>query len=151
MKPKDKAWKVYPKTAGRIPKTVKRKKKSPTKNLKSECDKLYQELGRKMYKTSYSGREYSCLHHHVPKSRSSALRYEIKNGVPISAGEHVQWHAGSDPDIEFEYKIFMEQQWGENWEIELRQQRIANQYIKTNKEWYLANKEYLQHMINNCE
>ena len=142
--------KPYLKSAGRIPKTEKpkRKKKSETQKLQKECDRLYQELGRLMYKTSFSGKEYSCLHHHVPKSRASSLRYEIKNGIPISSGEHLQWHSASDPDIEFRYKIFMEQQWGDNWEIELRQQRIANKYIKTDKFWYLANKERLEGMIN---
>lgn len=140
----------YLKSAGRIPKTEKpkRKKKSETQKLQKECDALFQELGRLMYKTSYSGKEYSCLHHDTPKSRSSALRYEIKNGVPISAGEHLQYHSASDPEIRFNYKLFMEQQWGNNWEMELRQQRFANQYIKTDKFWYLANKEKLQTMIN---
>lgn len=140
----------YSKSAGKIPKTEKpkRKKKTEKQKLQDEADKLYQTLGRLMYKTSYSGKEYSCLHHHVPKSRSSALRYEIRNGVPISAGEHIQWHSGSDPEIEFQYKLFMEQQWGENWEIELRQQRIANQYIKTDAWYYKGIVEMLQTMIN---
>lgn len=41
----------------------------------------------------------------------------------------------------------MEAQWGENWEIELRQERFANQYVKTDASWYLANIETLQTII----
>lgn len=42
----------------------------------------------------------------------------------------------------------MEQQWGENWETELRQQRIANQYIKTDAWYYKGIIEMLETMIN---
>ena len=72
----------------------------------------------------------------------------LKNGVPISAGEHLQYHSASDPDIRFNYKIFMEDKWGKDWEIELRQQRFANKDLKTNVAWYKANIEMLQGMID---
>jgi hypothetical protein len=127
-------------------KKPKRKKKSEKQKLRDDCDKLYQELGRKMYKNCFCGKPYSCLHHHVPKSRSSALRYEIKNGVPICAGCHNLHHSASDTDIEFKYKLFMEDKWGKDWEIELRQQRFASD-IKTNIAWYKANIEMLEEMI----
>ena len=41
----------------------------------------------------------------------------------------------------------MEQTWGEDWEIELRQQRYANS-IKTDEAWYQANIQMLQEMID---
>ncbi len=136
------------KTDSRLPKTEKkRKKKSSTQKLRSECDRLYQELGRKMYSSCFCGKVISCLHHYHPKSTSSGLRYEIKNGVPICAGCHIQHHAKNDPDIQAEMILFMKEKWGENWEIELRQQRQILMGIKTDKEWYLTHKEMLEEMI----
>ena len=41
----------------------------------------------------------------------------------------------------------MKEKWGENWEIELRQQRQILMGIKTDKEWYLTHKEMLEVMI----
>ena len=126
----------------------KKKKKSKVQLLQKKADILYQELGRKMYSYCFCGKPISCLHHHHTKGRSSALRYEIKNGVPICQGCHTQHHQASDVDIEFNYKIFMEDRWGEDWEIELRQQRFANKDLKTNVAWYKANIEILQGMID---
>ena len=122
------------------------KKKPKLSTLRNKADRLYQELGRKMYSNCFCGKPYSCLHHHHTKGRSSALRYEIKNGVPICQGCHTQHHQASDVDIEFRYKLYMKEKWGENWEIELRQQRFASD-IKTNVEWYKANIEMLEEMI----
>ena len=116
------------------------------KTLRNKADKLYQELGREMYKNCFCGKPYSCLHHHQPKSRSSALRYDIKNGVPTCQGCHFAHHNG-DPDISFKYKLFMENKWGKDWEIELRQQRFANKDLKTDIAWYQANIEMLEEMI----
>lgn len=126
----------------------KKKKKPNIAALRRKADILYQELGRKMYSYCFCGKPISCLHHHHTKGRSSALRYEIKNGVPICQGCHNQHHRASDVDIEFNYKIFMEDRWGEDWEIELRQQRFANKDLKTNVAWYKANIEMLQGMID---
>lgn len=141
--------KPYLKSAGAIPKEPKkRKQKTPTQKLRAECDRLYQELGRLMYRKCFCGKELSCLHHYHPKSTSSGLRYEIKNGVPICGGCHVQHHAKNDPDIQAEMILFMKEQWGDNWEIELRQQRQISMGTKTDKEWYLAHKEKLLNMIN---
>ena len=123
------------------------KKKKSIKTLRNKADKLYQELGRKMYSECFCGKPISCLHHHTPKSRASNLRYEIKNGVPSCAGCHLIHHSASDPEINFKMRLFMEQTWGEDWEIELRQQRYANS-IKTDEAWYQANIQMLQEMID---
>lgn len=131
--------------------TSARTKKPKVSSLRNKADKLYQTLGRLMYKECFCGKPLSCLHHYYPKSISSALRYEIKNGVPICVGDHLRHHAANDPDIIFQMKLFMEQQWGENWEIELRRQRIVNQYIKTDAWYYKGIIEMLETMINAYE
>lgn len=134
-----------------IEKKKPRKKKTKIQVLRGKADRLYQELGRKMYSNCFCGKPYSCLHHHHTKGRSSALRYEIKNGVPICQGCHAQHHQASDVDIEFRYKIYMSDKWGEDWEIELRQQRFVNQDLKTDTAWYQANIEMLEEMIKACK
>ena len=72
----------------------------------------------------------------------------LKNGVPICAGCHIQHHAKNDPDIQAEMILFMKERWGDNWEIELRQQRQVLYGTKTNSDWYLAHIENLTKMIN---
>jgi len=132
-------------------KPLEKKVKSPkVSTLRNKADKLYQELGRLMYNKCYCGGQYYCLHHFHPKSSSSALRYEIKNGVPVCAGCHLRHHSGSDPKIQFGMRLFMESKFGDNWEIELLQQRQANAYIKTNAQYYKTQIEILQGMINAC-
>jgi hypothetical protein len=125
--------------------------KKKVSTLRNRADKLYQTLGRLMYSQCFCGKPMSCLHHHHSKGSSSALRYEIKNGVPLCAGCHLRHHSASDPDIGFGYKLFMEDKWGKDWEIELRQQRLVNQYVKTDASWYLANIEILNNMIKQYE
>ena len=131
-----------------IEKKESRIKKVKTSTLRNRADRLFQELGRLMYKECYCGGQYSCLHHHHRKSISSALRYEIKNGIPVCAKCHFRWHQTEDPQINLGMKLFMESQFGNNWEIELLQQRQANQYVKTDNAWYKTNIEILQTMIN---
>ena len=43
------------------------------------------------------------MHHHVPKSRSSFLRYDGKNLVPLCGGDHFKHHNG-DPSVSFKYR-----------------------------------------------
>lgn len=119
------------------------------KTLRNKANRLYQELGRKMYSYCFCGKPYSCLHHHIPKSRSSALRYEIKNGIPICAGCHLQHHSANDPEISFKYIKYMKRLYGDNWEEDLRKQRFANKDLKTNIKWYQDNIEMLEEKIKN--
>jgi len=117
------------------------------KKLQNKADRLFQELGKLMYKQCFCGKPISCLHHYYPKSTATVLRYEIKNGVPICVGCHLRHHSANDPDIIFNMKLFMESEFGKNWETELRQQRYAD-CIKTDESWYKANIDKLQGMIN---
>ena len=68
--------------------------------LQRKCDKLLQEVGRKIYKDCYvCGRPYSCLHHFVCKSRSNRLRYDWDNLIPVCKSCHFKIHTGSDSTI----------------------------------------------------
>ena len=72
-----------------------KKKKQP--DLKKLADAKYQEVGRELYdRCLICGGEYSCLHHFVKKSRSTALRYDFENGIPICVKCHSAIHQGKD-------------------------------------------------------
>lgn len=68
--------------------------------LKKKADRLLQEIGRELYdKCLVCGGQYSCLHHYYPKSVSYALRYNLKNCIPICVGCHMGVHQRNDPTI----------------------------------------------------
>ena len=93
-------------------------------------DRLMQEWGRKTYrKCMICERDISCLHHYFPKSKSSALRYDEENLIPICNGCHLQHHTGN-PEI---HNIINDLK-GDNWLNKLR--RRKEQHTKTNIKYY---------------
>ncbi len=68
--------------------------------LRKRADRLYQEIGKMLYKECLvCGGTYSALHHFFPKSTCSALRYNLKNGVPLCQSCHCRLHSSDDPTI----------------------------------------------------
>jgi len=60
------------------------KKVSPQGKLRKKCDKLMQQIYTKKYpKCDICGAPTHCMHHFVEKSRSSRLRYEEENLIPL--------------------------------------------------------------------
>lgn len=101
--------------------------------LRNKADRLYQELGREMFNKCFCGKPYSNLHHHIPKSRSSNLRYSLENGVPICAGCHFQHHNG-DTRIAYKYIPYMKKLYGKDWESKLVKESVK--IIKTDRIYY---------------
>lgn len=88
--------------------------------LRNKADKAYQEAGMKNNpKCLLCGKLADCIHHFIPKSVCSALRYELKNGIPICTGCHNRLHHSGDP--EYEHKIIKIK--GENWYEDLKRIR----------------------------
>ncbi len=102
------------------------------KKLQNKADKLYQEIGRALNdKCIICGGEYSCLHHYFPKSTCSALRYNIKNGIPICAKCHLRIHSSDDPTINNKIRDIN----GDKWLRELETIK-RNIFVKTSIEYY---------------
>ena len=99
--------------------STKKYKKEIEKKLMRKCDKLYQEIGRKMYDKSFFGNKYCCLHHIVRKSQGLNTRYDFENGMPVSLEEHCKIHSAQDNELETRY-IFHK---GEEWFNELQKRR----------------------------
>ena len=79
---------------------MKRKKKSQLAILRDEADKLYQiKLIKEKPKSVISGKPTEVAHHFIPKSQSNNLRYDKKNGVPLTHKEHARHHLSGDPSI----------------------------------------------------
>lgn len=68
--------------------------------LRRKADKLYQiKLIKEKPKSIVSGKPTEVIHHFVPKSQSNNLRYDDKNGVPLTNKEHSRHHLSGDPAI----------------------------------------------------
>jgi len=97
--------------------STKKYQKEIEDKLMKNCDKLYQEIGRKMYKNTY--KDYCCLHHIVRKSQGLNTRYDLENGMPVSLKEHCLIHSAQDCEIEAKYILSK----GEEWFNELQKRR----------------------------
>jgi hypothetical protein len=75
-------------------------KKSNLRKLIEKADKLYQlKLIQEKPKSIVSGEPTEIIHHFIPKSQSNNLRYDEKNGVPLTHAEHFAHHTKGDPEI----------------------------------------------------
>ncbi len=100
-------------------------------SLRNKADKLYQEVGmRNNPNCLLCGKPANCLHHFIAKSVSSALRYELKNGIPLCVGCHLRLHNSGDP----EYELKIQRIKGKKWYNDL--QRLRTIPVNTNKKYY---------------
>lgn len=99
--------------------------------LRNKADRKFQEFGmRNDPPCLLCGKPANCIHHFVPKSISSALRYEPKNGIQLCVGCHLRLHSSGDP--EYEQKIIRIK--GGSWYDDL--QEIRKTLISTNRKFY---------------
>ena len=108
---------------------VKKKAKS-VGYYRRKADRLLQEWGRRTYKQCMvCEKKLSCLHHYYPKSKSSALRYDKGNLIPICNGCHLKHHTG-DPKIHNTVNAIR----GAEWLKKLEKKKEG--YVKTNIGYY---------------
>ena len=101
--------------------------------LMRKTDRLYQEAGRKLNTDCLvCSKPMVCLHHYVPKSRSTALRYDLKNGVPLCHGCHMQLHNG-DPNIQNKINELNGIDWAK--ELDIKRQRAVREGFKPTLKW----------------
>ena len=76
------------------------KKRSKRAILTDKADKLYQiKYILENQRSLIGGDLTEVIHHVVPKSQSNNLRYDEKNGVPLTHKEHARHHLSGDPAI----------------------------------------------------
>jgi len=115
------------------------KKTSNLGKLQREADRLMQELGRKKFpKSLISGLPTQVLHHFVPKSVSSMLRYDWDNLIPLTNAEHCRLHQSPDPTTNARILEIK----GMDWFKELKRRSVM--YHKVNVAMYQAVKARLE-------
>jgi len=101
---------------------------------RNRADKLYQEIGRKMYSTCLvCDKPMSCLHHYFPKSTAGNLRYSFENGINICQSCHFRHHNGY-PEIHNTINFIK----GQEWLLKLREER--KNFIKCDTIGYYKDK-----------
>lgn len=87
--------KIKPLVKTKLVKKIKKPKAKKISYYQHKLDKLIQIITRKMYKTSaISNRPCEVGHHLKSKGSCSALRFTLKNIVPLTIGEHIAYHNG---------------------------------------------------------
>ncbi len=67
---------------------------------RKKCDKLWFEiLITKTPLCEVCGKTATQIHHFIPKSLSSFLRYDLLNGISLCVGCHFAHHSKADPNI----------------------------------------------------
>ena len=84
-----------------IPKSVKRKKAKVPKqpSLKEQCDALWSACihARSGEQSELTGKPGPIHAHHIERKGNYRLRYELRNGIALTSGEHRFGVHGSDP------------------------------------------------------
>lgn len=116
--------------------------KSQTSKIQKECDRLMQELGKlKFPKSLISLQPTQVMHHYIPKSVSSILRYDWDNLIPLTNSEHCRLHQSPDPSTNTTILSIKGMQWFNELGIKRRQ------YNKVNKAYYEGVKLRLQNEL----
>ena len=102
---------------------------------KAKCLETYEHF------CEYCGQPLSTFHHFIPKSRSTLLRYDIKNGIALCQKCHYKIHFSSKPSEVYEIVKAIRESRGKEWVkyIEERERETISKTIK----WLEEQKEKL--------
>jgi 5-methylcytosine-specific restriction endonuclease McrA len=111
------------------------------KTIRNKCDKLLTPIIKAMHPNCllHGG---SCAgvtqvgHHHIKKSQSSALRYDLDNIIPLCTSCHMMLHQNESKWV----TILIEKK-GMEWALNLLKKNVI---IKTDIHFYIKNYERLK-------
>lgn len=129
--------------------TVKKKKTKlpPYRTVRNKCDKLLTPIIKEMHPYCFLQMAENCekytqvAHHHVLKSKCTALRYEIENLIPLCNRCHMLLHSHET----FYSSVIVERKGLEWWE---KLKKRKNEEVKADVHFYLENLERLQKIYN---
>jgi len=114
------------------------KKKTENSKLQAKCDKLLTPIIKKLYpKCLLCGNPTGVAHHHIHKSKSSILRYDLENLINLCHGCHQALHHN-----ESYYASRIVSIKGLKWFDGLEKKK--NKINRVNKGWYLDNLKRLE-------
>jgi 5-methylcytosine-specific restriction endonuclease McrA len=115
--------------------------KPTTKSLRNKCDKLLTPIVKKLHpRCLLCGEPTQVAHHHIHKSKSSALRYDLDNLIPLCHSCHLALHCNESYYASKIVKIK-----GIKWFDKLEKRK--NKIVKTNLAWYEENLKYLNECL----
>lgn len=81
---------------------MKRRKLTPKQLIEKEAGKIWSEivLSKNDGRCLVCGKKAEHPHHFVFKSRSLALKYDIRNGIPLCSHCHLLIHGRQDPVVQ---------------------------------------------------
>lgn len=125
---------------------AKRAKLPAIKTMRNKCDKLLTPIIKEMHPYCLLQGSETCArvtqvaHHHVHKSRSTRLRYEIDNLIPLCHSCHMMLHQN-----ESYWASKIVQIRGLEWFEEL--ERLKNEEVKVDVHFYIENYERLREYL----
>lgn len=109
---------------------VKKPRKQTASSVRNQADKLLTPLIIKMYpKCLLCNNPTQVAHHHIHKSKSTRLRYEINNLVPLCHSCHLALHMNESYHASRIVEIR-----GLDWFRDL--ERMKNEIVKADVLWY---------------
>ena len=110
--------------------------------MRNKCDALLTPIIKKMYPNCLlTGQPTEVAHHHVHKSKSNALRYYLRNLIPITHAAHQALHHNES----YWASVIVAKRgtaWFEDIEREKRRE------MKTDVHYYLAEYQRLTDILN---
>lgn len=117
--------------------------KLPTvKSMRNKCDKLLTPIIKAQHPECFLKSATTCnfytqvAHHHIKKSRSSALRYDLENLIPLCNSCHMMLHQN-----ESKWVLELIERKGIEWAQSLKEKDVM---VKTDVHFYIANYERLK-------
>lgn len=137
-----KATKCTPKHKKPVQRNSGRTKLPTVKSMRNKCDKLLSPIIKTQYPECFLKGAKSCNfysqvgHHHIKKSRSSALRYDLENIIPLCNSCHMMLHQN-----ESKWVLELIEKKGIEWAQSLKEKDVM---VKTDVHFYIANYERLK-------
>lgn len=114
-------------------KAAKRAKLPAIKTMRNKCDKLLTPIIKEMYPYCVlTGEPTEVAHHHIKKSKSTALRYYIPNLVPLTHKAHMSLH-----NDETYWSSKLVEIYGIEWFQDLEKKK--NEIVKADVHFYIEN------------
>jgi len=117
--------------------------KLPTvKSMRNKCDKLLTPIIKAQHPECFLKGSKNCnfhsqvAHHHIKKSRSSALRYDLENLIPLCNSCHMMLHQN-----ESKWVLELIEMKGIEWAQSLKEKDVM---VKTDVHFYIENYERLK-------
>lgn len=120
---------------------MKKGKLPKVKTIRNRCDALLTPIIQKLFpKCLLCGKDTEVAHHHIKKSTSSRLRYELSNLIPLCTFCHCRLH---NDEILWTSRIITIK--GIEWFKELDKKK--SEYVKVDVHWFMSNLSRLQAIL----